>query len=421
MFRKLRIKLTLINIGIVMAILLVVFAFVFLSMRTTLKRQVGNIKKMIESGATTFPDSGRFFPRNTPQSDGVQKIFGGVFIVIEADDNGLISSDNPGFSVTQEEKQGLYDLVKNNDKNMKYIQFEDSYFITFFVVSETTKYYFIDATQERELMASTAKEFLLILLLAVIMVLIGNLIMTKKALEPVKKSYDKQKQFVGDASHELRTPLSAIKTNMEIISEDDEKTVGEHRKWIDNVNHETDRMSDLVNKLLFLSRKDNMEQDILYEVINIAEEIETTIKAFDLKFRQKGIEFEHCTLNTYVKADRLDIHQLVSSILDNAYKYTEKGKVSLKLFEENSYAVLEVSDTGTGIRDEDKNKVFERFYRTDQSRSSKNMGYGLGLSIVKSIVENYKGKIELVSAFGEGSTFIVKIPTVEKKGRQSGK
>ncbi len=399
-----------------MAILLVVFAFVYFSMRTTFTRQVTNIKKAIESGTTFKPYEEASGPKGMSQVDGTQKVLGGILIIIEADETGLIEDDKTYLNTISIEDKGiLYELVKNNDKDMKYVQLGEKYFISFFVITETTKYYFVEATQEREIITSIIRELIFIFLGAIILVILGNLIMTKKALEPIKKSWEKQKRFVGDASHELRTPISAIKTNMEIVSEDDYKTVGEHKKWINNINQETNRMSDLVNKLLFLSRKDSEDNTIIYEVINLAEEIEIILKEFEVKFRNKNITFESSLMNTFIKGDKTDIHQLISSLLDNALKYTESGNVKIKVYEDSFYSVLEISDTGIGVSEEEKHKIFERFYRVDRARSSVKKGYGLGLSIVKSIVEEYNGKIELNSKLDEGSTFVIKIPTMEHK------
>ncbi len=399
-----------------MAILLVVFTFVYFSMRATFTRQVTNIRKVIESGTEFKPYDEAFESKGMSQVDGTQKVLGGALIVIEADENGLIEDDKTYNNIlTTEDKEILYELVKNNDKDMKYVQLGEKYFISFFVITETTKYYFVEATQEREIIASIIRELAFIFLGAIFLVLIGNLIMTKKAIEPIKKAWEKQKQFVGDASHELRTPISAIKTNMEIVSEDNNKTVGEHRKWVDNINQETNRMSSLVNKLLFLSRKDSEDNTIIYEVINLADEIDIILKEFEVKFNNKKIEIESSLMNTFIKGDKTDIHQLVSSIIDNALKYTENGTVKIRLYEDSNYSVLEISDTGIGISEEEKHKVFERFYRVDRARSSAKKGYGLGLSIVKSIVEEYKGKIELNTKLNEGSTFIIKIPTMEHK------
>ncbi|MCK5811270.1 MAG: HAMP domain-containing histidine kinase [Clostridiales bacterium] len=416
MFKKLRIKLTLINMGIIMAILLVVFTFVHFSMRTTFSRQVINIKKAIESGTVLKPYNEALGPKGISQIEGNQKILGGALIVVEVDKTGLIEDDKTyGNTISKEDKKNLYELVKDDDKDMKYIKLGEKYFITFFIKKGTTKYYFIEATQEREIIASVLRELMFIFIGAIILVLLGNLVMTKKAIEPIKKAWEKQKRFVGDASHELRTPISAIKTNMEIVSEDDNKTIGEHRKWIDNIDQETNRMSELVNKLLFLSRKDSEDNKIFYDVINLAEEIKIILKEFEIKFKNKNITFESSLANTYIKADKTDIHQLISSLLDNAFKYTESGRVKIKIYEDSFYSVLEISDTGIGVSEEEKYKIFERFYRVDRARRSAKKGYGLGLSIVKSIVEEYNGKIELKSKLNKGSTFIIKIPTMEHK------
>jgi len=414
LFEKLRIKLTLINLSIVLAILLVIFVFVFISMRTVLTRQLWNLKKKYE---TSLSDPSKYGMKPDMRFNPSEKVLGGLLFIIEEDEDGLIENDN-NFRVIIpiEEERKLYELVKNKDKDMKYIKLEDKSLMTFYIEGDITRYFFIDATQERELVESMARDLIFIFLGAIILVILGNLIMTKKALEPIKIAWKRQKQFVGDASHELRTPISAIKTNMEIISEVNEKTIGEHRKWVNNVNQETNRMANLVNKLLFLSRKDSEDISYIYEKINLAKEAKTIIKEYELSFENKKIKCEINLVDTFIKAEKTEIHQLISSVIDNAIKYTEKGKVTVKVYEQSSYAVLEITDTGIGIKEEEQEKIFERFYRTDSSRSGVNKGYGLGLSIVRSIVKNYKGKIEVHSQIEKGSTFMIKIPIYGKKG-----
>lgn len=422
MFKKVRIKLAIVNMGIIIAILLVVFSFVFISMRTTLTRQVTNIKRTLEEdkGISQYYDQFLLKPGSKPERS--KRVFGGMLIVIEEDQNGaIINNITSESSISLEETKELYELVKNKKKDMKYVKLDDKYYITFFIEKETTKYYFIEATQERDIITAIKRELIYIFLGSVLLVLVGNLIMTKKAIEPIKKAWERQKQFVGDASHELRTPISAIKTNMEIVSEDYNKTIGEQKKWVENVNEETKRMGNLVNKLLFLSRKDSEDNSSSYEIINLGEEIEVILKEFAIKFNNKNIAVESSLMNTFIEGDKTDIYQLVSSILDNALKYTKEGKVIIKLYEDTNYSILEISDTGIGIAKEEQAKVFERFYRADKIRNKMNGGYGLGLSIVKSIVDDYKGKIELKSTLSKGSTFIIKIPTMEQKGKILGK
>lgn len=411
MFKKLRLKLSLINISILFAILLAVFLLIFFSIRTNYVRTARNIKHKIERTA------------QTTEFDGEKTLFqmrayGENALVIKvAKDGELILAARTSSLIDDVTAKELYEIVKDKDSDMKYIAYDEKDYLTFYIEGELTTFFFIDATQEQLLIASILREMIFIFLGAILLAFIGNLIMTKKALEPIKKVFEKQKQFVGDASHELRTPISSIKVNMEIVSENDEKTIGEHRKWIDNINNETDRMSGLVNKLMFLSRKDSEDPLNSYEIINIANIIRQVISQFEVKFDKKGIALEYSLQNTYVKAEHTDINQLISSILDNAWKYTEKGKVIINLYEADHQAVIRIEDTGIGISEENKPKVFERFYRADKARSGSNEGYGLGLSIVKSIVENYKGKIEVDSTLNKGSIFVIKLPSIEKKGK----
>ncbi|NTW70875.1 MAG: cell wall metabolism sensor histidine kinase WalK [Eubacteriaceae bacterium] len=250
---------------------------------------------------------------------------------------------------------------------------------------------------------------------AVILIFISSHL-AKKSLEPVRKSYESQKEFIADASHELRTPLTIIKTTAELLSMKENETIGENEKWLNNIQSETENMSRLIQSLLTLAQADNNQIPVKTEPVNLSELIKDLCGKFELVAREKEIAFDSIiSENVQVIGDKDKLNQLLVILLDNAMKYTpEKGTITATLMHTSDKAVITVKDSGMGVKDEDKKRIFERFYRVDKARSREQGGAGLGLSIANWIVREHKGKIWVESEENKGSSFIVELPKKRK-------
>ena len=234
-------------------------------------------------------------------------------------------------------------------------------------------------------------------------------IFTGKALKPVKESWIKQKEFIADASHELRTPLTVIQTNLDVMMSDDEGTIEENEIWLDNAYSETRVMADLIDQLLTLAKVDANETNHDIIEISLSEIVENLTDNMQIMAKNKNLNIvTDIKEDVIIKGDYDKIRRLVVILIDNAIKYTEEGSITIKLYTEKKQKVLSVKDTGIGISDEDKKRIFDRFYRSDKARNRKFGGTGLGLSIAKWIVESHRASIDVDSNIGEGSTFIVK-------------
>lgn len=234
-------------------------------------------------------------------------------------------------------------------------------------------------------------------------------IFTGKALKPVKESWIKQKEFIADASHELRTPLTVIQTNLDVMMSDDEGTIEENEIWLDNAYSETRVMADLIDQLLTLAKVDANETNLDIIEISLSEIVENVTDNMQIMAKNKNLNIvTDIKEDVIIKGDYDKIRRLVVILIDNAIKYTEEGSITIKLYTEKKQKVLSVKDTGIGISDEDKKRIFDRFYRSDKARNRKFGGTGLGLSIAKWIVESHRASIDVDSNIGEGSTFIVK-------------
>ncbi len=225
-----------------------------------------------------------------------------------------------------------------------------------------------------------------------------------------EEALERQRRFAADASHELRTPLTAISGHARMLDEwaleeDPERA----RRSVGEIRREAGRMRNLVESLLALTRGD---EDAGLEVgrhdlAAVAEEAAQAARdAADGKLSVEYVRPRHAIEATF---DRNRVFQVASILLDNAVKYTpEDGGVAVTLREEDHMAVLEVSDTGVGIAEDELPLVFERFYRTDHSRADG--GAGLGLSIARQIAESHGGEIRARSVPGEGSAFTLLLP-----------
>jgi two-component system phosphate regulon sensor histidine kinase PhoR len=218
-----------------------------------------------------------------------------------------------------------------------------------------------------------------------------------------------KKDFVINVSHELKTPLTAIKGFIETM----EPTIGpENRAYLEIVRRNTERLIAIVGDLLVLSELEEKGSRLRKEAVDVRALAGTIVRIFEKQARDKGLELsvEGSPDLPPLQADPYEIERLLLNLVDNAVKYTDKGRVTVRLAASAGRLTIEVSDTGIGIDGEHLPHIFERFYVADKSRSKKLGGTGLGLSIAKHIVLAHEGTISVKSRLGEGSTFTVSLP-----------
>lgn len=223
-------------------------------------------------------------------------------------------------------------------------------------------------------------------LLAVFLLL---LFVSKKIVKPFAENYQKQKQFITDAGHELKTPLTIIDADAQVLEMD----VGEN-EWLSDIQTQTKRLAQLTNHMLMLSRMEEQPQveKIAFPLSDVVQETAETFQTL-AKTRNKTLDLQIEPMIS-LRGDEKAIRQLLSILLDNAMKYSdENGKIIVLLKKQRNRIQLSVYNTTKSIKKENLPHLFDRFYRTDQSRNSRTGGYGLGLSIAYSIVAAHKGKI----------------------------
>lgn len=241
------------------------------------------------------------------------------------------------------------------------------------------------------------------LLTCLIMVIFA--IASKRAVRPFEINSNRQKQFITDASHELKTPLAIISANAEVL-----QYKGDGNEWTQNIIDQTKHMGKLINQLLVLAKLDEVQEKSEKQEADLKLLLEETIEPFEEVATQKKVTLKlHLEEGVTIRVNREQIAQLVSILTENAAKYVnDGGKIVWRLTKTQHGAVLVVKNT-TEKELPDTKRMFDRFYRSDSSRSSKTGGQGIGLSIAKKIVDSHKGSI--TAKAGDGMvTFRVSLP-----------
>lgn len=246
--------------------------------------------------------------------------------------------------------------------------------------------------------------------LAIIAMSLFSWFFIKKLLRPLEENRRKQTEFIAAASHELRSPLAVILTSIQALENSKEEERG---KFISTIKSEGNRMARLIGDMLALANADNQSWSILSSPCELDTLVLDTYEKYEAIFHKREIRFfvripdesmEPC------KCDASRISQVLGILLDNAVSYVPMGgKVSIELSEEEKAFWITVSDNGPGIPDSEKEFVFQRFYRADASRGSK-QHFGLGLCIAKEIVALHQGTITVQDTKGGGATFLIRLP-----------
>ncbi|NLM52607.1 MAG: HAMP domain-containing protein [Firmicutes bacterium] len=232
-------------------------------------------------------------------------------------------------------------------------------------------------------------------------------------LERVHNAYRSQIRFVSDASHELRTPIAVIQGYANLLDRWGKHDPEALQESIDAIKSEAEYMKSLVEQLLFLARGDNDSLQLSLERVNLSELAAEVVREAAMIDPQH--EFQTYTdHDIYTVGDVQLIKQAVRILVDNSIKYTPPGgTITVKTGSDKGYAQVVVQDTGIGIGPEDVPLVFERFYRSDDSRARKTGGAGLGLSIAKWIIDRHKGYVEILSRKDIGTRITVSFPQYE--------
>ncbi len=426
MFKKLRNRFIILNMSIISVVMISAFVVIYFTTynntQTENRDKLETLSSRINTGALSLPDSTKkdniiisMIPSDSSSSFRILVNSDGNIVKIishidmskeiyfkaaelawnEKKDYSIISLENRRWQYKISPIGRNFITHENGSKTI--INFNDgNYQITFLDVTDSHK-------TLMELF--TTLFFVGIIMLFVIFAI--SLFFANRAIKPISEAWQKQKQFIADASHELKTPLAIINANSDALLANQEETIKSQKKWLDYIKNQIDRMSKLVNDLLYLAKTEDTNSKIFYIPFNISEVVSDVILSMEAVAFEKDIRLlQDIEANIIIKSDCEKIKQVVTILVDNAIKYTdEKGRIDIMLKKTRHQLVFSIKNSGKGIPKENITKLFDRFYRADSARTQENGGYGLGLSIAKAIIDRLDGKIYADSVKDESTTF----------------
>ena len=328
------------------------------------------------------------------------------FSVVLNEDGQALQTDIAQIAAVDEESAQLY--AQSAVESGHTAGFLDDYRYLVLAEEGNTRVIFLDCGRSLSSFRTTLLASVALSLLGLLAVLVLLLILSHRIVRPVAESYEKQKQFITDAGHELKTPMTIISADAELA----EMECGENQ-WLADIRRQTERLTGLTNDLIYLSRMEEEQpplQVIEFPLSDVAEEMALPFLA-PAKSQEKELALHIQPMLSFT-GDEKAIRQLISILLDNALKYSPAGgQLELRLEKQGRNILLTVTNTTIQPVEKDKlSHLFDRFYRSDQSRNSQTGGYGLGLSIARSIVLAHKGKIRAESPDGATLSVVVSFP-----------
>ncbi|WP_338554524.1 HAMP domain-containing sensor histidine kinase [Paenibacillus sp. KS-LC4] len=432
MFTKLRNRFLIVNLVIISVVMLIAFASIYVITYRNVKADINDeIHRVADfyqkpfggsdsspsgrhKGDSTSPpingaiDSGPIDSGPTDNEDSRPER--SVAFMLKTDADWNITSTNSPFTVDEAFCIAAVQEASKENKNTGQFNLDGSHWA--FIKQQTNEGYslvFLDVTAQQEILTNLIYTFSFVGLAMLIILFFTSRFFANQSIRPVKEAFDKQKQFIADASHEMKTPLTIINTNTDVLLSNSEDTIHNQAKWLHYIKSETERMTKLTNDLLYLTEMDDTRTGMIYRKLNMSEAVENIILTMEAVIFEKNVSLDYeIEPDLMVQGSSEQLKQVVMILLDNAVKYTSaKGKVTLSLQKQQNDVVLTVTNTGEGIAAEHLPRIFDRFYRTDSSRARKQGGYGLGLAIAKSIIEQHKGKIYAKSTVGESTSFYI--------------
>lgn len=415
MIKKLRAKLILACMFSLAVVLLVILGGVNLMSYQKVVSDADTVLSLLAANDGAFPklrapqeekDEGYFAPFGTP--GGKPNLFNqrimspetpyeSRFFSVLLGENGQAVETDTGQIAAVDAEQAT-DYAQKAATSGKTSGFLDDY--RFLVQNESggIRVIFLDCGRSLSSFRTTLLASVSLAVLGLAAVLFLLLILSRRIVRPMAESYEKQRQFITDAGHELKTPMTIISADADLA----EMECGENQ-WLTDIRRQAQRLTALTNDLIYLSRMEEEQPKLQYIDFPISDVVEEMAQSFAAPARSQDKDFQvQVQPMLSFKGDEKGIRQLVSILLDNALKYSPPGgQLALRLEKQGRNLLLTVSNTCAQLMEQDKlPHLFDRFYRTDQSRNSQSGGYGLGLSIAKSIVSAHKGKIRAESHDG---------------------
>ena len=275
---------------------------------------------------------------------------------------------------------------------------------------------FVDVTTEHEIVDSFQNRLVWIFALSEIALLLMAVALTRANMRPIMRAWSQQRTFVADAAHEFKTPMTVIQNNLERMLERPNDTVMDQVENVANALTEVRHLNNLTGDLLTLSQADADVPLFAFADMDLAKVAREVGDIFEFTAEEKGQTLRVDVPETLpIVGDAQRLRQLLVILTDNAQKYAGEGAdVTISATQTNSSIKLQLSDTGKGVPDADKQRLFDRFYRVDKARSRSTGGHGLGLAIAKWVVQGHRGTIEVLDNQPHGTIFSMTLPKNQK-------
>lgn len=275
---------------------------------------------------------------------------------------------------------------------------------------------FVDVTTEHEIVDSFQNRLVWIFALSEIALLLMAVALTRANMRPIMRAWSQQRTFVADAAHEFKTPMTVIQNNLERMLERPNDTVMDQVENVANALTEVRHLNNLTGDLLTLSQADADVPLFAFADMDLAKVAREVGDIFEFTAEEKGQTLRVDVPETLpIVGDAQRLRQLLVILTDNTQKYAGEGAdVTISATQTNSSIKLQVSDTGKGVPDADKQRLFDRFYRVDKARSRSTGGHGLGLAIAKWVVQGHRGTIEVLDNQPHGTIFSMTLPKNQK-------
>lgn len=312
----------------------------------------------------------------------------------------------------------IYDNIKNTDKIKSYFNHKDDFYYKLSIEKNghfhKKTFVVIDMTSSNKLVKQNNINTIAILSTIYVVLFVVVYTLSFRVFEPLKQTLEKQKRLVSNASHELKTPLTIIKANTAVLSSE------ENNKWLNNISEQTKRLELLINDMLSLAKSDEQKIILSKETFNLSSVAYETLLPFDeVAFESKKRIIYNICDNIFMTGDVTSIKKIMMILIDNSIKYALKhSDIEVNLVKEKNYIKFSVKNAGSSIKEENSNKVFERFYRGSNSRNRDSGGSGLGLSIAKSIADYNNWKIFANSHYGISMEICLIIKTTKQDKKQ---
>lgn len=422
-FRKQQLRFMLLNL-LAFTVIFTIFGFIiFTQVQNTLYSETDNELRELQEILTREEEVEEFYaPRILPSNPLEQRTRANLnprIIMLNWNENGEnINADQIGlllyqnyfqdYNVDLDNLNTISTMTISGDYSFRYLLFEDRNIFgeTFYTQL------LVNVDAEQTIIANFGRLITLFSLLFILLSITASYYLSKKMMDPIVQSWNKQTEFVENASHELRTPLTVIQNKLEMLLTAPQDKIMHKFEHIALSLSETRRLSKLTSDLLTLARADSADTQLEKKQIEIDGFIaQASLPYQEIAESQEKIFRMELNAEINIQADEVRLHQLLVILLDNALKYTEAGdKILLKTYNAAQEFVLEVIDTGQGIKQENLQEVFERFYREDKARSRETGGTGLGLSIARWIVTSHSGTITAHRNEPQGTIIRVRLP-----------